>query len=544
MVISRRGVTLSYLALYRKWRPYRFEDIVGQDVVVKVLVSALQAERVPHAYLFCGPRGVGKTTTARVLAMALNCHNGVTPAPCGVCPSCSAIRQGRALDVVEIDAASHRGIDEIRELRENVKYAPLESRFKVYIVDEVHMLTPEAFNALLKTLEEPPSHVVFVLATTDPRRLPETILSRCVKLIFNPIPHEVIVQKLRNIAALEGIEVEEDALYLVARKASGSLRDAESLLEQLFAWGERVITLSVAAKVLRDVDTRDLDVFFGVLKEGNLGKALVSLEQWIANGLGPEDVTASLTQYFRDLLVVKVADFSPLFGIPRARWDELTGIACDVPLESLKKALDRLRVLEGDLRRLPYARILLELALLDIMGHLGQKIEKKTLPDKEEQPEAPLPEVGFWQDILKEVKRLKISLYAFLQLAEVRFEEPSRVIIAFGPDCQFHKESVERRENLELLEKVILRVRGEKCRIECLLKEKKEEAPEVAVSSGSPKDKEKVKGQPGERNAFLPEVLSLFSGTVVYYAPNEQPKGRWEDAELEKPDEGSTEDAG
>lgn len=529
---------MSYLALYRKWRPYRFEDIVGQDVVVRVLVSALQAQRVAHAYLFCGPRGVGKTTTARVLAMALNCEKGVTPEPCGECASCTAIRQGRALDVIEIDAASHRGIDEIRELRENIKYAPLESRFKVYIIDEVHMLTQEAFNALLKTLEEPPEHVVFILATTDPKRLPETVLSRCVKLIFNPIPHEVVVAQLAKIAHLEGFSVDEEALHLVARKASGSLRDAESLLEQLFAFGEREISLSIAARILRDIEPQELDAFFGILQGGHLEKALLTLEEWLARGLGPEDIVGSLTVYFRDLLVVLlVDDYSPLFGIPKSRWSDLKARVQGLQPQSLRKVLDRLRILEGDLRRLPYARVLLEVALLDIIECLGQKEE--ALPER---ASAPQPQVDSWQEILKEVKRSKISLYAFLQLAEVRFEEPSRLVIAFGPDCQFHKESVEQRENLEILEKAILRVRGERCRIECVLKG---ETPQVAVASRVPEeDGKRAQARPGERNALLPEILNLFGGTVVHYTPSEQPKGRWEDAELEKPDEGSPEDAG
>lgn len=532
-----RGVALPYLALYRKWRPYRFEDIVGQDVVVKVLVHGLQAQRISHAYLFCGPRGVGKTTTARVLAMALNCEKGITPEPCGACSSCTAIRQGRSLDVIEIDAASHRGIDEVRELRENIKYAPLESRFKVYIIDEVHMLTQEAFNALLKTLEEPPEHVVFVLATTDPKRLPETVLSRCVKLIFNPIPHDVIVAQLAKIAAFEGFSVAEEALHLVARKALGSLRDAESLLEQLFAFGEKEISLPLAVKILRDIEPKELDAFLRLLQEGSLEKALLTLEEWLARGLGPEDIVGSLTAYFRDLLVVAlVADYSPLFGIPRSRWVALQALAQGCTPQALRQVLDRLRVLEGDLRRLPYARVLLEVALLDIIERLEQKEE--VLPKKES---APQPQPDSWQEILKEVRRSKISLYAFLQLAEVRFEEPSRLIIAFGPDCQFHKESVERKENLEILEKAILRVRGERCRIECVLKG---EAPQVAAALGASRESgNRAQVRPEGENALLTEIVNLFGGTVVHYTPSEQPKGRWEDAELEKSDEGSSEDA-
>lgn len=536
---------MSYLALYRKWRPYRFEDIVGQDVVVHLLVNSLATQRVPHAYLFCGPRGVGKTTTARVLAMALNCHEGITPRPCGNCPSCLGIRQGRSLDVVEIDAASHRGIDEVRELRENVKYTPLESRFKVYIVDEVHMLTQEAFNALLKTLEEPPHHVVFVLATTDPKRLPETILSRCVRLVFNPIPHEVIVGQLQKIASLEEVEVEEEVFHLLARKADGSLRDAESLFEQLLSWGEKKITLSLAARVLRDVEAKNLDAFFGALKNRGFKEALLFLEQWIINGLGPEDIASSLLHYFRNLLLVKAVTYSPIFGLSKNRWEELSSSLSDVSLEGLKKILDRLRVLGGDLRRLPHARILLELALFDIIEYLGQSLEKKegawVSVSESQRLQDFLKEPDFWSEVLKEVKRCKISLYAFLQLAEVRFEEPSRVIITFGPDCQFHKESVERRENLELLHRVLLRVKGKECQIECILRKEAKVTPVTSVpETARGKEEEYREG----KGVLLSEVVGLFSGAVVHYAPVEESKGRWEDAELEKSDEGSPEDAG
>ncbi|MBI4300451.1 MAG: DNA polymerase III subunit gamma/tau, partial [Chloroflexi bacterium] len=219
---------------YRKWRPSTFAEVVGQEPVTRTLRNALIEERLAHAYLFCGPRGTGKTSTARILAKAVNCLGPtVDREPCNTCSTCQAISEGRALDLIEIDAASNRGIDEIRDLREKVNYAPNEMRYKVYIIDEVHMLTEPAFNALLKTLEEPPRHTIFILATTEVHKIPATILSRCQRFDFRRLPLGAATDRLRHICAEEGIEAEVEALNLIARSATGSLRDAENLLQQL-----------------------------------------------------------------------------------------------------------------------------------------------------------------------------------------------------------------------------------------------------------------------------------------------------------------------
>src|SRR6202167_2118432 len=229
----------SHLVLARKWRPERFGELVGQEHVTRTLMQALQSGRIAHAFLFTGIRGVGKTTAARILARCLNCEKGPTPEPCGECAACIEIRGGRALDVVEIDGATYRKIDDARAIIENLSYRPARDRFKIYIIDEAHQLTDQAFNALLKTLEEPPAHVKFILATTEPQKMPETILSRLQRYDFRRIPFKTLVARLKELAAREEIEVEEAALRLLAREAGGSMRDGERMLETAIAAGAR-----------------------------------------------------------------------------------------------------------------------------------------------------------------------------------------------------------------------------------------------------------------------------------------------------------------
>ncbi|MGQ9746882.1 MAG: DNA polymerase III subunit gamma/tau [Candidatus Caldatribacteriaceae bacterium] len=545
---------MSYLSLYRKWRPYRLEDVVGQEAVVTILSHSLQEQKIAHAYLFSGPRGVGKTTTARILAMAVNCAQGIVPHPCGQCESCLSIRQGNSLDVLEIDAASHRGIDEIRELREKVKYSSLESRFKVYIIDEAHMLTNEAFNALLKTLEEPPQHVIFILATTDIHRIPETIISRCVRLSFNPIAPQVIVEQLQKMVQEEEIEIEESVFHLIARKSEGSLRDAEVFLEQLLAWGEPKIDLALASSILRELDEEELSQFFQTIREGNRREIFLSIERWIERGLSPEDVIRNILRFFRDLLLVSVLKDYPTRDIPKERRLKLQNLVASTNPDLLRKALEELQNVEMFSRRSLQPRIVLEigsLKLVDILHVPPQKVSSETLSTKvsmtsatsnQEKNFEKAPYDDFWGGVLEEVKKAKISLYAFLQAAEVKRTNASRVELWFAPPCQFHKESIERRENMLLLQDILQKVAGKSCEVACILTEQntKEAPPVFPKPEGVGNSKKNLK----DDKSILLEITDLFSGIVVNYSVSEETKGGWESAELEKSDEGSPEDAG
>ncbi len=291
-----------YVVFARKYRPLRFEDVVGQEHVTRTLQNAVRTGRVAHAYLFCGSRGVGKTTVARILAKALNCAQGPTADPCCECDACRRIAAGSDIDVLEIDGASNRGINSVRELRQNVGLAPARSRFKVYYIDEVHMLTAEAFNALLKTLEEPPGHVKFIFSTTDPQKLPETVRSRCQRFDFRRLSDADVVGFLQSVCEEEGIEVEQGGLPAIARAARGSMRDALGALDQLAAFGEQVQLDDVLA-VLGAVDRTVLTQMVDALAAQDAGEALRVLDQALGGGVAIEDFAEQLAQYLRDLIV-------------------------------------------------------------------------------------------------------------------------------------------------------------------------------------------------------------------------------------------------
>jgi DNA polymerase-3 subunit gamma/tau len=265
---------MSYQVLARKWRPRTFEDMVGQEHVLQALIHALESQRLHHAYLFTGTRGVGKTTIGRLLARCLNCETGITPNPCGECSSCREIQEGRFVDLIEIDAASRTGVDDMRELTDNVQYAPSRGRYKVYLIDEVHMLTNQSFNAFLKTLEEPPEHVKFLLATTDPQKLPVTVLSRCLQFNLKRMTPEHIAGHLRHVLGAEEIPFEEPALWLLARAADGSMRDALSLTDQAIAFGDQKLAASDVSNMLGTIDQRDIERIVNALVEGD-GPALL-----------------------------------------------------------------------------------------------------------------------------------------------------------------------------------------------------------------------------------------------------------------------------
>ena len=313
---------MTHLPLALKYRPATFADVISQEHVTRTLSNALARGRAAHAYLFAGPRGSGKTTTARLLAKALNCDRGVSGEPCGECENCRSIAAGRSLDVIEIDAASNRGIDDIKELREAVKYAPAQGRYKVYIVDEVHQLSKDAFNALLKTLEEPPRGVVFVLATTEAHKIPATILSRCQRFDFRPIPLDAIRARLSEIAEREGIRLDERAEFAIAKKADGSLRDALSLLDQVVAFGGDAIDLATLRRLIGVPDEERYLELTEVLAGGDAAGAAAPDSSAISSGRTLSSRPAALIRSERPYLMSSLA--TSLYRLSRSGLNETT----------------------------------------------------------------------------------------------------------------------------------------------------------------------------------------------------------------------------
>jgi DNA polymerase-3 subunit gamma/tau len=356
------GTRMGYLALYRAWRPEKFEDVVGQEAIVRTLVSQVESGRIAHAYLFCGSRGTGKTSTAKILARAINCAAPLPgAAPCGRCDACVAIGQERAMDVVEIDAASNNGVDEIRDLREKIQYPPSVGRYKVYIVDEVHMLSTGAFNALLKTLEEPPGHAVFILATTEPQKLPATILSRCQRFDFRRIPARLIEGLLKKVVDSTGADAQPEALEMIARAAEGGMRDALSMLDTCLAGGE--LTTARVREALGASGSETMYALADALIASDAGRALVLIGHAMEAGRDPMVFAREMTGHLRKLLLAQAVreGLEDLIESTREEAERLHAQASGAQPEALARWMDLFMRAESDMKWMAQPRSALEL---------------------------------------------------------------------------------------------------------------------------------------------------------------------------------------
>lgn len=365
-----------YQALYRKYRPKKFNDIAGQQHIIRTLKNAVLNNRISHAYIFCGPRGTGKTTTAKVLAKALNCINLQDAEPCNLCKNCAAANSGASLDIIEIDAASNRGIEDIRELREEVKYSPVEGRYRIYIIDEVHMLTIEAFNALLKTLEEPPEHVIFILATTEPQKVPPTILSRCQRFDFRRISVEDMLKRLKYVAQDMGINANDEVLRVIVDFAEGGLRDALSILEQCSVFGQGNVTLENIYTMLGVVDKKNLKNMTAYLLRGDAKGALELIDELFKQGKDLRLFVKELCEYLRKLLLYLISKNADLDGSAiYVKEDVLDlGLNTNSGLINIVKIIEKLARLEYDMKWSSQPKLFLELAVIDvIIGNSGKE---------------------------------------------------------------------------------------------------------------------------------------------------------------------------
>ncbi|MBU7007589.1 DNA polymerase III subunit gamma/tau [Phosphitispora fastidiosa] len=554
---------MSYVALYREWRPQNFFDIVGQEHISRTLQNALRNNRTAHAYLFCGPRGTGKTTTAKVMAKALNCLNGPGVEPCNDCENCRRVTGGSSMDVMEIDAASNRGIDEIRDLREKVKFAPTEGRYRIYIIDEVHMLTTEAFNALLKTLEEPPAHVIFVLATTEPHKIPLTILSRCQRFDFRRISLADIVNRLKVVVDDLGIQADEEALGLIARSAEGGMRDALSVLDQCISFGEKSVTVSDVNDVLGTVNSDYMFQMTGCFLENDVTQSLRLVDQLVRQGKDVRQFTKDLTEFYRNLLLTEVcADAGELVAVTDEVLEQMKNQASALGKKRITSFIDIFSAAEREMKWTSQPRLLLELAvikagekaqtadyeeltlriaklegLLAAMSTGGQTVsrasgvqalgiqqrgsQKINTPKKSKAETFPgLPkETGSsagetqsvdtetikrcWQEILDRIKKVRMSARAFLIEGEPVEVLNNCLVLAFAPEYGFHREKVEQPENRDAIELVIKEVTGAGLKIKCKFKNELDTHP-IADSETDAKN-----------DPLLEKAVRLFGGDVI-----------------------------
>lgn len=520
---------MGYLVLARKWRPQNFDEMIGQETVCRILQNAITQNKVSHAYIFSGPRGVGKTSTARILSKALNCKRGMTANPCGECTSCKSVSDGTSLDVIEIDGASNTGVENIRDLRERVKYAPSSGLYKVYIIDEAHMLSTSAFNALLKTLEEPPPHVIFVLATTEPRKIPPTVLSRCQHLTFKRIPHSKIKERLEFISKSEGINATPSAIDLIARAADGSMRDSLTILDQILSFSNKITEADVK-DLLGFTDVELLSKIISAVIEGDSGEIIKQISILTDTGADLRIITRDLLSFIRKLLIVKITKSSEkILELTEKELNEISRIKDMTSEEHLTLLFSELFKSEPSIKNAYFPRVALEITLIKLsLLNRFQSIDEAIRRFKIGSP----PKLSADNTISNTKKSSRLTTFDNADLnvmsikdiwakTIIRIEELNHPLsckikegdIVFNDDCiefifkdghSIHIESI--RENLPLIKKALSEIAGRDIRVE------------IKTEKTKPINTKELK-QKALQNPLLQEALKLFDGRILEIIP-------------------------
>jgi DNA polymerase-3 subunit gamma/tau len=471
----------SYIALYRKWRPLVFEDVVEQEHVVRTLRHGVSTGRIAHAYLFCGTRGTGKTSMAQIFSRAINCLAPSNGDPCNKCEICKEILTGSSTDVIEIDAASNNSVDNVREIRDEVIYAPSRAKYKVYIIDEVHMLSAGAFNALLKTLEEPPSHVVFILATTEPHKLPATILSRCQRFDFRRITSASISRRLLQIAEADGVKLDEDATRLIAQMSDGALRDAISLLDQCISQGKDEISRADVLSITGAVNDAFMFEFAGKMLDKDIKTLFEKIDVLVRDGKDIPHFISELVAYFRNLLICKVSPTpGDIVDVSPELLDGMKAQSLKITQDALIDVIKELSALEGTIKWSGNPRIMLEVCMVKLCGESGQSggedLKAKAAPFAANGPAAtpaftpaPYPTPSFegktatdsdiWQDVLDYFKSIgRRAVHAYLNGTRAVELGNGILEVIFNEKNRFGKNAMSRQENISLLEDTVKKV--------------------------------------------------------------------------------------
>jgi DNA polymerase-3 subunit gamma/tau len=546
---------VSYQVFARKYRPQTFDDLVGQAHVTRTLKNAVEQNRLAHAYLFVGPRGIGKTSTARILAKALNCIHGPTITPCGVCDHCKEIAGGNSLDVLEIDGASNNGVEQVRELRDNVRYAPAKGKYKIYIIDEVHMLSSQAFNALLKTLEEPPAHVKFIFATTEPQKVLPTILSRCQRFDLHRIPANLIAQHLQFIAGKENIALEPAAAHAIARGADGGLRDAESMLDQLVAFCGETVAESDVLNVFGFTSEQTIAGFTEKILRGQTSEALAVLDEQAAAGKEMMKLMSDLIAHLRDLLVYKVKPDALADEAAPELQSSLGEEAALIETDRLLELIEQFAEAEGRMKWAPNKKLHFEVAVIKAIQTLSQVTlsevidnlaalrgggsapsvtsvpkltprppEKKATP---KQPAAPAPTppetapsevvdmAAIWPKVVQLAYTRRPLIKTWIALARLLGTAGRNVLLGFAPDQKTVMESLSRPANRSFLEALLKELTGTDWTVKLSIAEGLASPPPPEEAQAEPeKPKPNDSLDSFKNDPLIQEALEIFKGEI------------------------------